>query len=329
MKIGDVAIKNEPALALAPMAGYTDVAYRELIARNGADIVYTELVSATAIARQGIGFARGGRIMKTGQIIRIGGAGISAIQLFGSKAADISAAVGIIEERVGSGECKARLIDLNFGCPAKKVVKTGAGSRLLENLKNAAQIAEAAVERSSLPVTVKMRLGYADRKNVETARALEAAGVQAIAVHGRTASQKFGGKADWKAIGRVVRSVSVPVFGNGDVRTPPDVRRICQVSGCAGVMVGRAVLADPLFFLHAREFLEKGEWRETAWEEKTGFLRDYLELSRAHGISFNAAKGLALQLSCGFRDSARVRERITKSRDEAQLVAAMERKGAE
>ncbi len=323
MRIGNVTIRSEPALALAPMAGYTDVAYRELIARNGADIVYTELISATAIARQGIGFSKGGRITKTAQIIRVGEGGISAIQLFGANPADISAAVRIIGENVESGECGARLIDLNFGCPAKKVVKTGAGSRLLERPKNATKIVEAAAKYSPLPVTVKMRLGDKDGKNVEMARALEAAGVQALAVHGRTARQKFGGKADWEAIGEVVRAVSVPVFGNGDVCAPPDVKRICEVSGCAGVMAGRAVLADPLFFRHAREYLADGKWKETGWEEKVGFLGEYGRLSREYDIPFNAAKGLALQLACGFRDSARVREKITRSQDETQLMSAM------
>ena len=322
MDIGSIHFSSDPALALAPMAGYTDAALRTLIARRGADLVFSELSSAAALARSAR--AESDEDAKTRRLMQVGDAGITAIQLFGSSPADVAEAVGLLRREIETGECKARLIDLNFGCPAPKVVKNGSGSALLRDERKMQSIAEAAVKAAGpVPVTAKIRLGRTSKNNIEIARALESAGIATLTVHGRTAAQKFSGKSDWKSIGEVVEAVSVPVFGNGDVREPADVRRIMDASGCAGVMVGRAVLSNPMFFVQARQYLASGEFEATSWSDKLLFLREYISLSPRYGLPFYAAKDLAIQLASGFRGSARLRGELMKAKDNEGLIALM------
>ena len=330
MNIGSIHISSSPVLALAPMAGYTDAAFRTLIAQRGADLVFSELSSASALARSQSALARTphsdfAQDAKTRRLMQVGEAGITGIQLFGSNSADMAGAVGLLRQEIETGKCKARLIDLNFGCPAPKVVRNGAGSALLQDERKVQAIAEAAVKAAGpVPVTAKIRLGRTSRNNLEIARALESAGIAALTVHGRTAAQKFSGKSDWKSIGGVVEAVSVPTFGNGDVREPADVRAICDASGCAGVMVGRAVLSNPMFFTQARQYLASGKYSEAMWEDKLVFLREYISLSPRFGLPFHAARDLAIQLATGFRGSARLRGELMKAKDAEKLVSVME-----
>lgn len=360
MRIGPITLDRQPVLALAPMAGYTDVALRELMARRGADLVFSELASATAIARggapsavgptiaataiarqsgeageRGAGASTGGAggpveggeacaapsasAAKTSRIIQVGPTGITGIQLFGASPEDLGRTVRLLGEQISSGECKARLIDLNFGCPAPKVTKTGAGSALLDDPPLMAAFAAAAVKASPVPVTAKIRLGYKDKNNVAIGKALEGEGVAALTVHGRTAAQKFSGQADWFAIGEVVRAVSVPVFGNGDVSTPEDVARIREASGCAGVMAGRGALSNPLFFLQARALADGRTYAPTTWADKAGFLSEYIDLLPRYGLPEHSAKDLALQLAEGFEGAARLRGQITLCKTVEQL----------
>ncbi len=330
MKIGPLSFSAQPVLALAPMAGYTDVAFRELMARRGADLVFSELASATAIARNKTAINEdmedaicalplSSSSVKTNRIMQVGPSGVTGIQLFGSSPQDLGSTVKMLGEQITSGVCKAKLIDLNFGCPAPKVTKTGAGSALLDDPARMAEFARAAVKYSPVPVTAKIRLGGKAKNNVAIAIALAGENISALTVHGRTAAQKFSGKADWQSIGEVVRAVEVPVFGNGDVSTPEDVARIVAASGCQGVMVGRGALSNPLFFSQARALAEGKTYAPTTWADKSNFLREYIALLPTYGLPEHCAKDLALQMTEGFEGAARLRGQITLCKTVEQL----------
>ena len=329
MDIGSVHFPSSPVLALAPMAGYTDVAFRTLMAKRGADLVFSELSSAAAISRAAQGKATSPRA--TDSIIQVGDTGITGIQIFGNNETDVASAIGRLRILIESGACKAKLIDINFGCPAPKVTRNGSGSALLQDTEKVRAIAQAAVEAAGgaggkIPVTAKIRLGYRHKNNVEVAKALEAAGISAITVHGRTAAQKFSGKSDWNSIGEVVQAVSVPVFGNGDVKTPQDVQRIVEVSGCAGVMVGRAALSNPMIFAQARQYLATGAFAPTLWSDKLAFMQEYLALQPRYGLPFHVAKELAMELTSGIRGSAKMRAELMMAADGEELLEIMRRK---
>ncbi|MDE1798302.1 MAG: tRNA-dihydrouridine synthase family protein [Candidatus Micrarchaeota archaeon] len=338
MKIGSISFSAQPVLALAPMAGYTDVAFRELMARRGADLVFSELASATAIARnspsktdlEDVSCATpvSSSMLKTSRIIQVGPSGVTGIQLFGASPEDLGSTVKLLGEQISSGQCQAKLIDLNFGCPAPKVTKTGAGSALLDDPSRMADFARAAVKFSPVPVTAKIRLGYKDKNNVAIARALAGEGISALTVHGRTAAQKFSGAADWFAIGEVVRAVSIPVFGNGDVSAPEDVGRIIAASGCPAVSVGRGALSNPLFFAQARALAEGKTYAPTAWADRAAFLGEYIALLPTYGLPEHSAKDLALQMCEGFEGAARVRGQITLCKTVEDLQALLLRVNA-
>jgi len=322
MHIGTISIQFAPALALAPMAGYTDAAFRTLIAKRGADLVFTELSSSAALYRASIGQSSSPRA--TESIIQIGEGSVTGIQLFGSRPDEIREAVLGLRAKIETRECKARLIDINFGCPAPKVTRNGCGSALLAEPDKMGAIARAAVKAAGeIPVTAKIRLGYRHKNNVEVAKALENEGIAAITVHGRTAAQKFSGKSDWESIGEVVRAVKVPIFGNGDVKTPQDVRRIIEVSGCQGVMAGRAVLTNPMFFVQARQYLKSGEFAPTQWSDKVQFIGEYLDLQPKYGLQFHLAKELAMQLASGLRGAAKLRAKLMNAKDGEELLVLM------
>lgn len=230
-------------LVLAPMAGITDLPFRIICREQGAGIVYSEMVSAEALIRDQ---ARTLALLATDDRERP-----VAFQLFGSRPESLAGAAAILSRR------DIDIIDINMGCPVPKVLKSGSGSALLKDLGLARAIMDAAVGASSKPVTVKIRLGW-DQQSivaVELARAAEQAGIAAIAVHGRTRSQGFSGKADWTMIRSVKDSVRIPVIGNGDVRSGGDAKRMLAETGCDGVMIGRAIQGNPWIFREARASL--------------------------------------------------------------------------
>lgn len=315
MDFCSITFGKRPLLALAPMAGYTDIAFRELIASSGADLVYSELASATALAR--------GQGEKTRQIIAVSPHGATGIQLFTSSPQDMAKTVRELSSQISSGECGAKFIDINLGCPAPKVVKNGAGSALLNSPEKLRQVVSAAVRASTVPVSAKTRTGYRQAQAAEVAKMLEDEGVCAITMHGRTAHQKFSGKADWAAIKSAVEAVSIPVLGNGDVHCAEDAIRMEQTTGCAGVMIGRAALSNPLVFAQTRALLGGGEYSKTTISDKVKFLQQYSALCRKYRINFGALKGLAIQLCSEERGAARARGSLNGALDEEALFAAL------
>lgn len=230
--------KKTPPLFLAPMSGFTDVAFRELCKAAGADVLVSEFVQSEPLIRdrertwRDVDFTPSQRPM--------------GIQIFGSVPASMAEAARLLEARL-----RPDFIDLNFGCPARKVVEQNAGSGLLRDLPLMEKIADAVVKAvSATPVSAKIRLGWDSEHIVacEAARRLEAAGVRAITVHGRTKAQGYSGSADWEKIAEVVRAVKIPVVGNGDIRDAETALRRFNESGVAGLMIGRGALGKPWIF---------------------------------------------------------------------------------
>ena len=222
MKIGNVELKN--AIALAPMAGVTDLPFRLLCKEQGCGLMYTEMVSAKALLYKN---------RNTKPLL----------------------------ETLHLEEGPYAIIDVNMGCPVPKIVNNGEGSALMKDPKLAEQILTAMVKKLHKPVTVKFRKGFNDSNinAVEFAKMAESCGVAAVAVHGRTREQYYSGKADWDIIRQVKEAVSIPVWGNGDVFTPEDAKRMKEETGCDGIMVARGAKGNPWLFKRILHYLETGE----------------------------------------------------------------------
>lgn len=242
MKIGTVEIPNR--LALGPMAGVTDMAFRVICRELGAGLTYTEMVSSKALMYGD---------KKTLSLMELGpGEHPAAIQIFGSDPVCMAEAARKSAELSG-----ADLVDINMGCPVPKVVKSGDGSALARDIALAAKVAEACVKASPVPVTVKFRKGW-DKGSVnavELAQALEAVGVAAVCVHGRTRTQMYAGRADWDIIRAVKQAVQIPVIANGDVFSGEAAGRILKYTGADMAMVGRMAFGNPWIFAEAAAVL--------------------------------------------------------------------------
>lgn len=302
---------------LAPMAGVTDAAYRIMCRRHGARTAYSEMVSVAGLA-----FAS----ERTWELLLPAPEeGDLAVQLFGSKPDQFSAAVAAIQERLGA---RLALIDINMACPARKVITKGEGSALMDRPDLAQKIAAACVREAQVPVTVKMRRSF--RFGVETApelaARLEDAGVAAVAVHGRTASQLYSGEADWGAIDRVAARVSVPVIGSGDVFTPEAAARMLAETAAEAVFVARGSYGNPWIFEDALALSRGAEAAEHSWDARLDALSEHLDLLHETGAHMRRARTFAAWYLKGVPHAAGWRARAVRCEthlDFVELVAGI------
>ena len=235
-------------LYLAPMARFTDIVFRQMCKEQGADVMVTEFVQADALAREDprlwetVDFTDEQRPM--------------GVQIFGSNPKSMAAAARLLSERL-----RPDFIDINFGCPADRVVCMDAGSSMLRNPVKLGQVTAAVVQAvPDTPVTAKIRIGWDDNTIVarEVGHIVESEGAQALAIHGRTKVQGYSGEANWPVIAEVAKELSIPVIGNGNIRSAADVIQIREQTRCAGLMIGRAALGYPWIFRDIKHYLAHG-----------------------------------------------------------------------
>ncbi|NLL78726.1 MAG: tRNA dihydrouridine synthase DusB [Clostridiales bacterium] len=300
LRIGDVTLPNR--VILAPMAGVTDLPFRYLCHKKGAGLLCMEMVSAKAILYKN---------RNTEELLQIHPEeGPVSLQLFGSDPDIISEMAKQIEDRPFD------ILDLNMGCPVPKVVNNGEGSALMRNPVLVEEIVKKTVRAIKKPVTVKIRKGFDDAhvNAVEVAKAAEAAGAAAIAVHGRTREQYYAGEADWEIIAAVKEAVSVPVIGNGDVTDGESAERMLARTGCDAVMVGRAVRGNPWLPGRIAAYLETGTMPAPPRTEE---IRDTILLHAALQMEYKgeytAVREMRKHISwytAGYPNSAKMRQKI-------------------
>ncbi len=269
VKIGDIELGEFPLL-LAPMEDVSDPPFRALCKEQGADVVYTEFVSSEGLIRNAAK-----SVMKLDIYEKERPVGI---QIFGANMESMLQTIDIVEKS------NPDIIDINFGCPVKKVVSKGAGAGILKDVCLMEKLTAEMVKRTNLPVTVKTRLGWDDNsiRIVEVAERLQDVGCKAIAIHGRTRAQMYKGNADWKPIAAVKNNprMHIPVFGNGDVNTPERAAEMRDSYGLDGAMIGRATIGNPWFFKQVKHFFKTGEhYRPITMQERVEAARRHLQMS--------------------------------------------------
>ena len=248
VKIDNIELPDFPLL-LAPMEDVSDPPFRALCKEQGADVVYTEFVSSEGLIRNAAKSTMKLDIYEKERPV--------GIQIFGANLDSMLQTVDIVEKS------KPDIIDINFGCPVKKVVSKGAGAGILKDIDLMVSLTKEMVKRTHLPITVKTRLGWDHEsiKIIEVAERLQDVGCKAIAIHGRTRAQMYKGEATWKPIAEVKNNqrMHIPVFGNGDVDTPEKAKEMRDVYGLDGCMIGRATIGNPWFFKQVKYYFKTGE----------------------------------------------------------------------
>jgi nifR3 family TIM-barrel protein len=266
MKIGNIEFSKYP-LFLAPMEDITDISFRTLCKEFGADMVYSEFISADALIRNIENSTRKMNINDKERPV--------AIQIYGREPEPIRDAAIIAEE------ANPDIIDLNFGCPVKKVAGKGGGAGLLRDIPKILEIITAVVKAVKKPVTVKTRLGWDNENKIITtlAEQIQDCGAQALAIHGRTRAQMYTGEADWTLIGEVKNNprIKIPIIGNGDVTTPERTKECFDKYGVDAVMIGRGTIGRPWIFEEIKYYLENGKLQEKRkFEYYLNILKDYI-----------------------------------------------------
>ncbi len=310
-KIGNVEIKNQ--VVLAPMAGISNTAYRQIIKEMGAGLIFAEMVSDKALV---YGSEKTFDLLKMSDMERP-----IAQQIFGSDVDSFVKAAKLVEDKMHPD-----IIDINMGCPVPKVaIKSQAGSALLKNPDKIKEIVSAVVKAVSVPVTVKIRSGWdANSVNaVEVAKVIEEAGASAITVHGRTRAQGYSGNADWNIIKQVKEMVSIPVIGNGDVTSAEKAKEMLDFTGCDAVMIGRGVLGNPWLIKECVSYLESGIIPpKPSAREKIEMLKRHYQLlvdSTSEKQAILEIRTHALWYIKGMPKSAYIKNEICKTKNSEDL----------
>ena len=311
LQIGNVTLENN--LILAPMAGVSDLPFRLLCREQGAGLVCMEMVSAKAILYKN---------RNTEELLTIDPKEHPvSLQLFGSDPDIISEIAKQIEERPFD------ILDLNMGCPVPKVVNNGDGSALMKNPRLAGEIIEKTARAIKKPLTVKIRKGFDDAhvNAVELAHIAQESGAAAVAVHGRTREQYYAGHADWDIIRQVKEAVSIPVIGNGDIRTPEDVAAMAEQTGCDGYMIARGAEGNPWIFRQILHYFETGEHlARPDFSEVTEMLLRHAKMQidcKGDYTGIREIRKHAAWYTAGYRNSSKLRGRINEVENYEQLEA--------
>ena len=302
-KIKDVEIANR--VVIAPMAGISNPAFRYICKQFHAGLIYTEMVSDKALYYQ--------NVKTLGMTQTLPEEHPLSMQLFGSDVESMVFAAKLLDTQT---DCD--IIDINMGCPVNKVIKAGSGSALMKDVTLASQIVKAVVNAVTKPVTVKMRIGWdeANINAVEFAKAMEKAGASAIAVHGRTRKQMYEGHSDWSYIKQVKEAVSIPVIGNGDIKSPQDAKQMLEETGCDAIMIGRGVLGDPWLIKQCVYYLEHGEeLPPVSLEEKFTLAKEHakrLVALKGEHVGIREMRGHAAWYVKGLANSHRLKDALSK-----------------
>ena len=312
-QIRDLSIR--PATVLAPMAGVTDTVFRRVIrGLGGCGLMMTEFTSSEGITRSA---ARTLRYLYFQEDERP----ITA-QLFGADPRVMASAAAVVEE-LGFDA-----VDVNLGCPAKKVVKCG-GSGLLRDLRLLEEILRAVRAAVRIPLTIKIRAGWDETSivAVDVARMAEQIGIEGIAVHPRTRTQGLNGRADWSIIAAVKQAVGIPVIGNGDIQSPEDAERMVRETGCDAVMIGRAAATNPWIFAQMEEFARTGGYRAPSEQDRfellRGYYRDLVDAELPDVIG--KMKQFACWFTHGVRNGGELRRQVHTARTPAEILERVDR----
>lgn len=310
LKIGNVILKNN--VLLAPMAGITNLPFRRICEKFEPGLVCTEMISGKGLFYQD---------QKTNQLLNMKEESRPvAVQIFGS---DIEA-MAYSAQKLSK---MADIIDINMGCPAPKVVKNGDGSKLMLNLELAQEIIQTVVRNSEVPVTVKIRKGW-DKEHincVEFAQMAESAGAKAVAIHGRTRDEFYTGVADWEIIKEVKKRVSIPVIGNGDIKTPQDALRMFEITGVDGIMIGRASIGNPWIFKQVKEYLnnQKSMIQEISNQERLQLILEHIELQvqeLGENTGIKEMRKFMTYYLKGLKQASTVRQQVNEIETKTELI---------